>query len=124
MLAERNPREAYRRIDVEARIAGADGRELMALCFEQLTDALGAALLASERGDNAMKSRALTRALSSVTALRMGVSGEGGVAEALRAFWENARRILLDSALDLNRDRLEMLRTDCRDIAAAMTAQA
>ena len=35
-------------------------------------------------GDNALKSRSLTRALSAVTALQLGVSGEGGVAGCRR----------------------------------------
>ena len=78
MLA-RNPQEAYRRVDFDARIAGADSRQLVALCYEQLTTALGTALFAAQTGDNRLKSQSLTRALSAITALQLGISSATGV---------------------------------------------
>ena len=63
MLALRSPQEVYRRVEFDARIAGANPRELVLVCFEQLNAALGRALHAAAAGDNAAKSAALTRAL-------------------------------------------------------------
>ena len=92
MLATRSPHEAYRRVDFDARVAGADPGQLVTLCYEQLISALGSAVYANGRGDNLLKSQSLTRALSAITALQLGVSGESGVASALRQLYEAARR--------------------------------
>jgi len=119
MLA-RNPQEAYRRVDFDARIAGADSRQLVALCYEQLTTALGTALYAQQQGDNRLKSQSLTRALSAITALQLGVSDGSEVAGALRLFYESARKAVLDSVLDFDATTITAIRRDCADIAAAM----
>lgn len=52
MLALRNPSEAYRRVDFDARVEGADPASLVLLCYETLTAALGSAIFAAERGDS------------------------------------------------------------------------
>ena len=69
MLARHNPQDAYRRVDFDARVTGADPMQLVALCYEHLIAALGTALFAHERADNAAKSTALTRGVSALTAL-------------------------------------------------------
>lgn len=120
MLLNASPTEAYRRVDFDARVEGASQEELVLLCFEQLIAALGTAMHAAEIGDNALKSSSLTRALSAVTALQLGVSESGGVAQALRQIYENARRTILDSALDFNPGRLTTLREDFREIGQAL----
>ncbi len=120
MLARRSPQEAYARVDFDARVAGADARELVALCYEQLVSAIGSALFADEHADNALKSRSLTRALSAVTALSLGVRGEDGVASALRHFYDAGRRTLLDCAVSFDPARLAALRQDVTEIAAAL----
>ena len=73
MLANRSPHEAYRRVDFDARVEGANPQQLVGMCYEALAGALGTALYAHERGDNRLKSQSLTRALSAVTALQLGV---------------------------------------------------
>lgn len=124
MLALRTPQEAYGRFAFEARVSGADARGLVAVCYEQLISGIGTAIFAHERGDVTLKSRSLTRALTAVTALQLGVSGEGGVADALRQFYEAARRALLDSAIRFDADTLRGLRQDVQDIAAAVAGPA
>ena len=56
MLARHNPQDAYRRVDFDARVNGCDPMELVGLCYEHLIAALGSAMFAHERGDNATKS--------------------------------------------------------------------
>ncbi|HMT46976.1 MAG TPA: flagellar protein FliS [Novosphingobium sp.] len=119
MLA-RNPQEAYRRVDFDARVAGADSRQLVALCYEQLTTALGTALFAAQTGDNLLKSQSLTRALSAITALQLGISSATGVGGALRQFYDSARKAVLDSVLDFDAATIGAIRRDCSEIAAAM----
>jgi flagellar protein FliS len=122
MLALRSPHEAYRRVDFDARVAGADAGQLVTLCYEQLIGALGSALFAQGRGDNLLKSQSLTRALSAVTALQLGVSGSEGVAAALRQLYEGTRRSILDSALNFDAETLGRIRDDFIDISRAMSA--
>lgn len=120
MLLQRNPGEAYRRIDFDARVEGADPHSLVTLCYETLIAALGSAVFAHERGDNPAKSAAMTRALGAVTALKLGISGGTPVAEALHHFLEGARRAILDSALAFDASRIVALRDDFTDISQAL----
>lgn len=124
MLAPLSPHEAYRRIDFDARVAGADPRQLVALCYDQLASALGTALYAHGSGDNRLKSQSLTRALSAVTALQLGVSGTGEVAQALRQLYQAARRSILDSALEFDPEIIAAIRQDVLEIARAISAAA
>lgn len=120
MLAIRSPHEAYRRVDFDARVEGADPRHLVGLCYEQLISSLGSAIFANERADNSLKSQALTRALSAITALQLGVSGEDATAQALRHLYEATRRAVLDSALQFDAGVLGTIRQDFLEIWRAM----
>lgn len=122
MLALRSPNEAYRRVDFDARVEGSDPRHLVGLCYEQLISSLGSAIFAQERGDNALKSKSLTRALSAITALQLGVSGDDSMAQALRHLYEAARCAILDSALNFDAGKLGTIRKDFIDIAHAMNS--
>lgn len=120
MLAARTPQEAYRQVDFDARVSGSQPADLVHLCIEHLIGALGTALHAAEMGDNGLKSRSITRALTAVTALQLGVSGEEGIAAALRHVYEAARRAILDSATDFDSVKIAALRTDFVDIGQAL----
>ena len=124
MLAQRNPHEAYRRVDFDARVSSATPAQLVALCYEQLVSALGSALAAAERGDNLLKSQSLTRAVSSLTALHLGVSGDESIAVALRQLYEGSRRTVLDNVLAFDAKAIATIRQDFIDISRAMTASA
>ncbi|MDP3908403.1 flagellar export chaperone FliS [Novosphingobium sp.] len=123
MLMLRSPHEAYRKVDFDARVAGATPQPLVALCYEQLIGALGSAQFAHERGDNRLKSQSLTRAMSALTALQLGVSPEAAVGPALIQLYEAARRTVLDSVLSFNPAALQTIRSDFIDIARAMSGQ-
>lgn len=122
MLAHRNPSEAYRRVDFDARVASATPAQLVSLCYEQLISALGSALAAHERSDNLLKSQSLTRAISSLTALHMGVSGDEGIAAALRQLYDGSRRSVLDNVITFDPKSVATIRQDFIDISRAMTA--
>lgn len=122
MLARHNPQDAYRRVDFDARVNGCDPMELVGLCYEHLIAALGSAMFAHQRGDNATKSKSLTRALSALTALQLGVNGNEGVAAALRQFYLATRQALLDSVLNFNPELIASVRSDFVEIASALTA--
>lgn len=120
MLAQSNPHEAYRRVDFDARVAGADPAQLVSLCFEQLISSLGSAMFAAERGDNPLKSQSLTRALSALTALRLGVNQNGAIGPALLQLYEAARKAVLDSALAFDPQTIATIRQDFIEISRAM----
>lgn len=115
----RSPQETYRRIDFDARIAGADPRQLVLLCYEQLATALGTAIHADSCGDNARKSAALTRALSAITALQMGLDPGQSIASALATLFDAARKTVLGSVLAFDAAALSSLRRDMIEVAGA-----
>jgi flagellar protein FliS len=124
LLARHTPQDAYRKVDFDARVNGCAPMELVGLCYEQLIASLGSALFAHDRGDNDSKSKALTRALSALTALQLGVAGTEGVAAALRQFYQAARSALLDAVLTFDPVRIKQVRQDFLDIASALTTAA
>jgi len=120
MLTQRNPREAYRRVEFDARVSGASPQELVRLCYEQVILSLGGALVAADRKDNQMKSRALTRAMSALTALQVGVTGNDSMAQALTHIYTAARRAVLDSVLTFDPVTIQKVRQDFIEIAESM----
>ncbi len=120
MLALRSPHEAYRKVDFDARVAGADPQQLVALCYEQLIAALGSAVFAHASHDNRLKSQSLTRALSALTALQMGVTQGAAIAPALIQLYDAARRAVLDSVLNFDPTTLGTVRQDFIDISRAL----
>jgi flagellar protein FliS len=121
MLAQRNPQEAYRRVDFDARIAAAKPSELVVLCLEQFVAATGSALIALERKNNELKSQSMTRALSSLTALQMGIDGNGGMAGPLSQFYGAARQVLLDNVLRFDPAAIKVVRSDFLEVYQAFS---
>lgn len=119
MQSVRSPHEAYRRVDFDARVAGADPRQLVLLCYEQLGTALGGAIHAAAAGDNIRKSASLTRALSAITALQMGLDHNQAVASALSSFLKAARRTVLDCVIEFDATALAQLKANIADLSAA-----
>ncbi|MEY4472811.1 MAG: hypothetical protein RL671_1115 [Pseudomonadota bacterium] len=121
MLAHRNPHDAYRRVEFDARIASARGEQLVGLCYEELSMALGSAIRANELGDNQRRSQGLTRALSALTALQLGIDADAQGAAALRQFYGGLRQAVLGSVPNFDPARLSMVKTDIDDVAAVLT---
>lgn len=119
MLAQRNPSEVYRRVEFDARIATAKPGELVVVCLEQFVAAVGSALIAHERNHNELKSQSMTRALSSLMALQMGIDADGGMAGPLSQFYGAARVTLLDNVLRFDPIAMAALRSDFVDIYQA-----
>lgn len=120
MHALRSPRDAYTRVEFNARIAGASAAELVLVCYDQLVAALAKAERAASAGNNQTKSEALTRAVSALTALQLGVDRSQPIASSLLQFYAAARKTVLDSVLRFNAPAIQTLRRDISDIAQAM----
>ncbi|BEU99501.1 flagellar protein FliS [Novosphingobium olei] len=124
MLLHRDPCEAYRRVDFDARVKGATSLQLVDLCLEQLTGSIGRAIYAEAHGDNAAKSAALTRATAALTALQLGVDPENPTGPALIHMYQTARKSVLDSAVRFDAATLQAIRADFIEIRAAMLGSA
>jgi flagellar protein FliS len=124
MLLKRDPSEAYRRVDFDARVKGATSRQLVDLCLEQVAGSVGRAIHANARGDNGAKSAALTRAVAALTALQMGVDGNAPAGQALLQLYVSARTTILDSVLTFNAAGLAVIRQDFIEIRQAMLGAA
>lgn len=121
MHALRNPNQAYRRVDFEARVVGGNTRDLVLVCYDQLGQAIARALACHDRGDNLGKSEGLTRALTAIAALQMGIDPAAPMAAALDQFYTGARRVLLDAVLQFDPATLSDLSNDVREVARALT---
>lgn len=122
MLATTDPREAYRRSAFDARVQSGDTAALVLLCLEQAIAGLGGALLAHERRDPAARSKALTRALTAITALEMGVDRAAPLAGSLLQVYGAARHAVLESVTEFDPSLLSPARQDLLDIEAALRA--
>ena len=120
MLASTDPHEAYRRSSIDARVQGGDSAALVQLCLEQAIAGLGSALFAQERGDASLRSKALTRTLTAITALEMGVDRKAPLAQALLQIYGAARQAVLASVTDFKGELLASVRSDFVEIEAAL----
>lgn len=122
MLSGRlHPAEAYRQVEFDARVNGATRQELVSICFEQLVGAIGTAIHAQDICDPALRSRSLSRAVSSLLALEMGLTGDDPVVLAMRDLYGRARASILSCAVDFDSDKLRQIRSDFRDIHQALS---
>lgn len=116
----RSPHEAYRRVEFDARVNGADPAGLVLVCFDQFGRQLTAALGADQAGDNQRRSAGLTGALAAITALQLGIHGGDGVAASLTHYYAAARRTLLGNVLAFDRAAIAALRQDFAEVARAL----
>lgn len=120
MLATTDPHEAYRRSAFDARVQSGDTAALVLLCLEQAIAGLGGAILAHERRDPAARSKALTRALTAITALEMGVDRTAPLADSLLHLYGAARRAVLECVTGFDPELLSPVKQDLLDIEAAL----
>ncbi|MXP41584.1 flagellin [Altererythrobacter soli] len=123
MLALTDPKEAYRRSVFDARVQGGDTAALVQLCLEHAITGLGGALFAHQRSDAAGRSKALTRALTAITALEMGVDRNAPLAGALLQMYGAARHAVLGSVVNFQPELLASVRQDLVDIEKALHAR-
>lgn len=119
MLHSTSPQDVYRRIEFDARVTGARPAELVDICYDRLIAALGTALFAESRHNNDLKSQSLTRALSAITALQLGIDLEQPMGKALAQIYGAARNAVLDSVVAFDAKALGAVRQDISDIQSA-----
>lgn len=122
MLARSQPADAYREANFDARLMGGSRDDLVIFCIEDLIANLGALEIAEARGDRAARSKALTRCVTALTALELGVDREAEMAANLLQFYGAAKISLLDSVRETDLTNIAAMKQDFRDIAKAMRA--
>lgn len=119
MLARTDPYDAYQRVEFDARVKGATPAELVQICYDQLILALSTAMLAEERQDVGLKSRSLTRAVTALMALELGIDREHELAGVLSEFYGAARKTILGCSIEFDRAGLSEIRDDFIELRGA-----
>lgn len=122
MLARSRPGDAYREANFDVRLLVSGRDDLVLICLDDLIDNLGLLEIAEQRGDRPGRSRALTRSVTALTALEMGIDREAELASSLMQFYGAAKGLLLDSIRQVDLEKIGELRADMREIAAAFRA--
>ena len=122
MLARARPGDAYRESNFDARLVTSGREDLILICFDDLIENLGVLEIAETRNDRAVRSRALTRCVTALTALELGIDREAEMAASLAQFYGAAKALLLDSIRVVDLDKIRELRDDLREIALAFRA--
>ena len=118
----RSAADTDRSVEFDARVDGATPADLTDMCFEQLIVSLGRAIHAHDARDPAGRSSALSRAVSCLLALEMGIAGQEGVAATLRDLYARARASVLASVLEWDEPTLRRIREDFSEIREALRA--
>ena len=121
MLA-RATHEAYRQSNFDVRLMASDRDDLVLICLDDLIENLGVLEIVEQRDDRAARSRTLTRCVTALTALEMGIDREAELASSLAHFYGAAKNLMLDSIRALDLGKVRQLRDDLREIAFAFRA--
>lgn len=119
MLARAQPREAYRDSHFDARLMASGRDDLVLICLDDLIENLGVLQIVESRSDRAARSRTLTRCVTALTALEMGIDRDAELATSLVQFYGAAKNMLLDSIRSVDVDQIASLRNDMQEIATA-----
>lgn len=113
-----HPADAYRRVEVDARVEGADGIGLTRIYLERALEELDRASRAHYRGDRPVMSDALTRASTSIAGLSLGVAEDNPMREPLLHLYGSAETAVRASLTQFRGDVITRVRYDLRDILA------
>lgn len=119
MLSRSRPNEAYRQTSFEARLLGSSREELVLFCLEDFLDNLRHLELADTREDRQARSRAITRCVTALTALELGIDRNAEMGATLAQFYGSAKSTLLDSIRQTDARAIAGLKTDFGEIAGA-----
>lgn len=120
MFKPLNPAEAYRRVELDACVAGSSGADLVRLCIGDVRAALKQALWANANGRDDIRRGALARARTGLVALRLGVDMASGLGPALLTFYDSMAHSIGASQLRFDREGIERVQTDLDDVASAI----
>ncbi len=120
MTSARSPAEAYRRVEMDARIFGSDAPALARLCLEEVCSALGRSVYAAKHGHSELRQRALSRALDAICALRAGLDQENPLCGAFMTIYDHAESSTRRAMLRFDPAPIVQLQADLEDIRVAL----
>ena len=121
-LLSRTPADAYRRVDLDARIEASSGEALTVICLEEAMAALAHALLAFERTPEHPPTVPLTRAHGILISLARGVSEDNPLQEAMELFYTGLSATIARNINRCEPSELEQARRDIADLLGVVKA--
>lgn len=118
MLMLADPAEAYRRVELDACVAGSNAGELVLLCIDHVRCALSQALWAERHGRRDGANKALARARSGMVALRLGVDETNPLGGELLTLYGAMETSITASQFRFNRPAMERVVADLDDISS------
>lgn len=116
MLAASNPSLAYRKSNFEARLLAATPGDMVLMCLEDFLGNLVRFEQSDLRDDREARSRALTRCITSLTALEMGVDRSAPLGRSLLQVYAAAKTALLAMVVVIDVGVLRRIKTDFAEI--------
>jgi hypothetical protein len=120
MFRPADPHEAYRRVELDARVAGSGARGLVDLCIRDAQAALGQAIWADRHDRPDIRRRALMRAQNALGALRLGVDPASPMGPTLLTFYESLGRSVIACQVRFDPATIERVQADLDDVSRAM----
>jgi len=121
-MLTRKPADAYRRVDLDARIEASSGEALTVICLEEASAALAQALVILEREPAGSAREALTRAHGIFVSLARGVSNENPLQEAMHLFYGGLSATIARNLSRCDAAELQQARRDIADILGVVAA--
>lgn len=116
--------DAYRKVDLDARIEASSGADLTRICLEEAVNALGQALLALERDPATPPHNALTRAHGIAMWLTRSVDPHNPLREELVQFYGSLAVLIRRNMARSRYGEIKQARKDFADLLEAATAAA
>ncbi|WP_416229029.1 flagellar protein FliS [Qipengyuania sp. ASV99] len=117
-----NPAQAYRRVDLDARIEASTGEKLTLICLEEAISALAQALLALERGRDRSPTEPLSRAHGIAMWLARSVAPQNPLYGPMTQFYGGLAAAIARNMQQASLEELAQVREDFADLLAAAKA--
>ena len=124
VLTALNPGQAYRKCSFDARLLAASPQDMVLMCLDDFLANLVRFERAELRDDREVRSRALTRCITSLTALEMGVDRSAPVGDVLANFYASAKSALLTMVVHVKPMTLRRIKEDFEEIRASFRSAA
>ena len=124
MLAASDPGLAYRHSSFDARLLAASPQDMVIMCLDDFLANLVRFEHADLRDDREARSTALTRCITALTALEMGVDRSASLGQSLLQFYAAAKSALLGMLVTIEVGRLRAIKADFEDVRSSFRAAA
>ena len=122
MLHRPKPAEAYRRVELDACVAGGNPAQMTRLCIAEAIGALNRSLYFESRGNDESCRNCLLKAISAMQALQLGVDREQPLGDVLLTFYGNACQGVSRNLRNFDAEAIAAIRGDLLDIDQAFGA--